>query len=143
MFFFKDDHSPIYDYTRFDADSPGAGRRSIYRFVVRSAPDPFMERLDCPDPSLLTAKRNVTLTAIQALALLNNPLIVRMSEHFAGRLMAEAPSTGDRVRRAAQVLYGREPTAKQLRDFSAYSDKHGLTNLCRLLFNTNEFLFAD
>ena len=143
MFFFKDDHSPIYDYTRFDADSPGAGRRSIYRFVVRSAPDPFMERLDCPDPSLLTAKRNVTLTAIQALALLNNPLIVRMSEHFAGRLMAEAPSTGDRVRRAARVLYGREPTAKQLRDFSAYADKHGFTNLCRLLFNTNEFLFAD
>src|SRR5216117_2095646 len=29
QFFFKDDHSPTYDYTRFDADSPAACRRSI------------------------------------------------------------------------------------------------------------------
>ena len=48
MFYFKDDHSPVYDYARFDPDAPGAYRRSIYRFIVRSVPDPFMERLDCP-----------------------------------------------------------------------------------------------
>ena len=36
QFFFKDDHSPIYDYARFDVDDPGAlGRRSVYRFIVR------------------------------------------------------------------------------------------------------------
>ena len=50
QFFFKDDHSPIYDYTRFNLDSPASYRRSIYRFLVRSVPDPFMESLDCPDP---------------------------------------------------------------------------------------------
>ena len=88
QFFFKDDHSPVYDYARFDVDSPASFRRSVYRFIVRSVPDPFMECLDCADPSLLTPKRNTTLTALQALALLNNPFMVRQAEHFAARLEA-------------------------------------------------------
>src|SRR5207247_8185626 len=71
QFYFKDDHSPVYDYTQFDVDSPAACRRSIYRFTVRSVPDPLMDSLDCPDASILTPKRNATLTSLQALALLN------------------------------------------------------------------------
>ena len=65
QFAFKDDHSPIYDYARFDVDDPDAYRRSVYRFIVRSVPDPLMECLDCADPSLLTPKRNTTLTALR------------------------------------------------------------------------------
>ena len=90
QFFFKDDHSPVYDYTRYDVEDPGNYRRSVYRFMVRSVPDPFMEALDCADPSLLTPKRNVTLTALQALATLNNQFVVRQCEHFAERLAKEA-----------------------------------------------------
>ena len=86
QFWFKDDHSPVYDYSRFDVDSPASYRRSVYRFIVRSVPDPFMDRLDCPDASLITAKRNTTITAIQALALLNNPFMVRQAEHLAERV---------------------------------------------------------
>jgi len=63
-FFFKDDHSPIYDYARTDAVLVSPHRRGIYRFLVRSVPDPFMESLDCPDASLLTPKRNTTLTTL-------------------------------------------------------------------------------
>jgi hypothetical protein len=139
MFCFKDDHSPVYDYARFDPDSPGANRRSIYRFIVRSAPDPFMDRLDCPDPSVLAPKRNTTLTAIQALALLNNPFMVRMSEAFAKRIEAEHVP----VARAIELIYQREPRPAEQKEMEAYAARHGLANLCRLLFNTNEFLFAD
>src|SRR5205823_13337559 len=88
QFGFKDDHSPVYDYSRFDIDSPASYRRSVYRFIVRSAPDPFMDRLDCPDASLLAPKRNTTITAIQALALLNNPFMVRQAEHLTQRVRA-------------------------------------------------------
>ena len=83
QFFFKDDHSPVYDYARFDPDSPANYRRSVYRFLVRSVPDPLMERFDCPDVSLITAKRSTTITAIQALALLNNPFVLKQVEHLA------------------------------------------------------------
>jgi len=139
MFFFKDDHSPVYDYARFDPGSPGANRRSIYRFIVRSVPDPFMDRLDCPDPSVLAPKRNTTLTAIQALALLNNPFMVRMSQAFADRIKGESSP----VTKAIELIYQREPNKQELSDLETYATNHGLANLCRLLFNTNEFLFAD
>ena len=33
----------------FDFDQPEMRRRSIYRFVFRTLPDPFMDSLDCPD----------------------------------------------------------------------------------------------
>jgi hypothetical protein len=138
-FYFKDDHSPVYDYSRFDPDAEGGHRRSIYRFIVRSVPDPFMERLDCPDPSVLTPKRSTTLTAIQALAMLNNPFIVRMSEHFAERMRA-AP---DPVSEAVRLTFGRDPTDAERAGFLAYANKHGLENFCRLLWNTNEFLFIE
>lgn len=135
QFFFKDDHSPIYDYTRFDIDSPGSRRRSVYRFLVRSAPDPLMERLDCPDPSTMTAKRNTTITAIQALALLNNPLLVKQAEYLAAR-------AGD-VAGLYRLALQREPLALETRVLTAYAAEHGLINAARLVLNSNEFLFVD
>lgn len=143
MFYFKDDHSPVYDYSRFDPDAPGAYRRSIYRFTVRSVPDPFMERLDCPDPSVLTPKRNTTLTAIQALAMMNNPFMIRMAEHLVERVTQEAPDLGARIALAHRLAIGREPTVEELSLYMKYAQQHGLPNLCRLLMNTNEFLFVD
>jgi hypothetical protein len=142
-FWFKDDHSPVYDYARFDPDAPGSYRRSIYRFIVRSVPDPFMERLDCPDPSVLTPKRSTTLTAIQALAMLNNAFVVRMSEHFAERLRQIAPDENEQINAAARLAFGRSLTARELAMYAAYAKQHGLENFCRVLFNTNEFLFVD
>ena len=142
MFYFKDDHSPVYDYARFDPDSPGAYRRSIYRFIVRSVPDPFQERLDCPDPSVLTPKRSTTITAIQALALWNNPFVLRMSEHFAARLAA-AGDPATEVREAIHLALGRDATPAEVERYSVYLAKHGLANFCRVLFNTNEFAFVD
>jgi hypothetical protein len=142
-FRFKDDHSPVYDYSRFDPDEPGAYRRSIYRFIVRSVPDPFMERLDCPDPSVLTPKRSTTLTAIQALTMLNNPFIARMAEHMAERLRRSAPALTGQVTEAVRLCFGRRPTQAESERFSTYAKRHGLENLARLLFNSNEFLFVD
>jgi hypothetical protein len=143
QFYFKDDHSPVYDYTRFDVDSPGSLRRSVYRFIVRSVPDPFMECLDSADASLLTAKRNVTLTALQTLATLNNPFVVRQCEHFAERLKASAKTADDQVRMAFRLSLNREPTPAETRLMSNHVQKHGLANFCRVLVNSSEFVFID
>ena len=140
MFWFKNDHSPIYDYARFDPDSPGAYRRSIYRFIVRSVPDPFMDRLDCPDPSVLTPKRSTTITAIQALAVWNNAFVLRMAEHFAERIQQAGPR---QVEEAFRLALGRSPTTAELESYGSYARQHGLANMSRVLLNTNEFLFVD
>jgi hypothetical protein len=143
MFFFRDDHSPVYDYSRFSPDGPGAYRRSIYRFIVRSVPDPFLERLDCPDASVLTPKRSTTITAIQALVMLNDPFVVRMSEHFAARVRQSSPELLEQINAAVKLVFGRSATSEELHRYREYAGRHGLENLCRVFFNANEFLFVD
>ena len=142
-FFFINDHSPVYDYARFDLAAQPSQRRSIYRFLVRSVPDPFMESLDCPDPSILTPQRNVTLTAVQALAMLNDPLLVEQSKNFAGRLRAEADELEAQVARAVALTLSREPRPDEARTLQRFAREQGLENLARLLFNSNELLFID
>ncbi|MBI4907161.1 MAG: PSD1 domain-containing protein [Acidobacteria bacterium] len=143
QFYFKDDHSPVYDYTRFDVDSAAARRRSIYRFLVRSAPDPFMDRLDCPDSSLITGKRNTTITAIQALALLNNPFMVRQAEHLSARLRERATNIHGQVQWLYRYALGRDPKPAEVARLAAYANANGIENAARAMLNSNEFLFVD
>ena len=142
-FGFKDDHSPHYEYQEHDPDDPASHRRSVYRLVVRSVPDPFMTTLDCADPSLIVARRNETLTALQALTLLNNRFMVRMAEHFAARVSTVGDGTSEQVITAYRLALGRSPSEQELATLVPLAEKHGLANVCRLIFNTNEFLFVD
>jgi hypothetical protein len=143
QFWFKDDHSPVYDYTRFNVDDPAGRRRSVYRFLVRSVPDPFMDRLDCPDSSLITAKRNTTITAIQALALLNNPFMVRQAEHLASRVRGLAPDSRAQVQWLYRLALGRNAKDSELDRMVDFATAQGLENASRAMLNSNEFLFVD
>ena len=143
QFYFKDDHSPVYDYTRFDVDSPEACRRSIYRLIVRSVPDPFMDCLDAADPSQLVARRYTTLTALQALATLNNPFVLRQCEHAAQRFSSQGRSSNQQIELACQWILGRRPTSQESERFGAYLNRYGMASLCRVLFNTTEFVFVE
>jgi Protein of unknown function (DUF1553)/Protein of unknown function (DUF1549)/Planctomycete cytochrome C len=132
--------TPKVDYLAFNPDSPGAHRRSVYRFIFRTVPDPFMDALDCPDASQFTAVRPVSVTALQALALLNDPFMVRMSEHFAQRV---TPAGDERaqVRLAYRLALGRAPRPSEETALADYARRHGLANACRVLLNCNEFVF--
>jgi hypothetical protein len=143
QFFFKDDHSPVYDYTRFDPNSPEGQRRSIYRLIVRSVPDPFMDCLDAADPSQLVARRYTTLTALQALATLNNPFVLCQCEHFAQRLAQCSNDVDAQVKAACRLTWSRDPNGKEASRLAEYARQHGLANLCRVLFNSPEFVFVE
>ena len=142
-FGFVDDHSPHYSYEEFEPDSRGAWRRSIYRHIVRSVPDPFFEALDCADASILTPTRYTTLTPLQALAMSNDRFVIRQAEHFASRLSSAATTTPEQVQHAFQLALGRTPTPGEARIMVAHAQQHGLPSLCRMIFNLNEFLFID
>jgi hypothetical protein len=144
LFRFKDDHSPVYDHSAVDRiNDPKSWRRTVYRFVVRSVANPFLESLDCADPNISVPVRNNTLTALQALALLNNPFMVRQSELFAERLRRIGPDLGRQVEAAYRLALGRPPDPRERAELVAYARRHGLANACRLLLNCNEFLFID
>ena len=142
-FVFKDDHSPVYDYARFDVASAASRRRSVYRFLVRSVQDPFMESLDCADPSLLVPKRSSTLTAIQALAMLNDPLMVEQSRRFAEGMRAAAGGLEEQVRYGFRRALGRKPAPEEALELAANAERHGLENSARIILNSNEFIFVD
>ncbi len=139
----KPDHSPHYEYQLADPEDPKCHRRSIYRFLVRSQPDPLMTALDCADPSVQVARRNEGLSALQALALLNDPFMISMSKHFAEKVERSGGSLAERVERATAAAFGHAPTARDREAMEAYAKEYGLPNLCRVLFNLNEFVFVD
>src|SRR5436190_5642616 len=102
--------TPVVDYTKFDVDSPASFRRSIYRFIFRTLPDPFMDTLDCADSSQLTAARNISVTALQALAMLNDRFIVRQSEHFAERVSKMGSTLEQQIAAVYQLALNRAPS---------------------------------
>ncbi len=141
-FVYVEAYAPIYRHV--DDDSPGLRRRSIYRFVVRTTPQPFLTTLDCPNPANLTPARTETTTALQSLALLNNPFMLRQARRFAERLTREAgESPTAQVRRAFAVAVAREPAPEELAAGLSLIRGKGMPELCRMLFNASEFCHVD
>ncbi|MBI1177732.1 DUF1553 domain-containing protein [bacterium] len=139
----KPEHSPHYEYELHDPDDPASQRRTIYRFLVRSQPEPFMAALDCADPSMQVARRNESVTALQSLALLNNSLVVTLSKHFAAKLERDGGSIAAQTHRAFYDAIGRPPTEEEAAQLTQFATDYGMENLCRALFNLNEFAFVD
>ena len=141
-FDYEEAYAPIYRY--ITPDSPALWRRSIYRFVVRSTPHSFMTTLDCPNPANLTPARIETTTALQSLALLNNDFMLRQAGHFAKRLEREAGADpAAQVRRGFALAFTREPDDAEFTAAVALVRSQGLAQLCRMLFNANEFVSVD
>ena len=131
-------------YVMKDFDGPQFNRRSVYRTWIRSGRSPFLDAFDCPDPSTKTPKRAVTTTPLQALALMNNAFAMRMSERFASRVKAESgDAIARQIRLAFQIIYSREPAYDELDATEQFVEDHGLASLCRVLLNSNEFLYSD
>ena len=135
--------TPTVKYEDFDLDSPDARRRSVYRFIFRTVPDPFMEALDCPDASQFTPKRSTSMTSLQALAMLNSRFVVRYSEHIANRLEHDTADRHQQIRLLFEMAFGRPPMNDELEAVAAYADQYGLPNACRIIVNSNEFMFVD
>jgi hypothetical protein len=134
---------PEADYQNFDVDDPANNRRSIYRFVFRTMPDPLMNALDCPDGTQSTPTRTASITALQALAMVNDKFIIRQSRHMADRLAAEHSEPDAQVTALYDLVLCRPPRENERAAVTVYAEKFGLANACRFLLNTNEFVFVE
>lgn len=139
----KTEHSPHFEYHKFDPTDVSTHRRSIYRFIARSQPDPWMATLDCADSSQSTPVRTETLTSLQALSLLNNRFNLVMAEKFSQRLQREASGNNEQVKLAIRLLLQRNASKRELMQLTEYVENYGMRNTCRVLFNLSEFVFLD
>ena len=75
--------------------------------------------------------------------MLNNHFMVRQSEHLAERVSKTSKGLDSQVSAAWELALGRPPRRDELKDFTAYARKHGLANTCRVILNSNEFMFVN
>jgi hypothetical protein len=135
----KPQHSPHYQYHLHDPLDPKGHRRSVYRFIVRSQPQPFLTSLDCADPSQSVPQRDESTTALQALTQWNNRLVEAMSEKVAERFQSEP----DPVKVAFQQVLARPPTEPEQMVLTEHLKQHGPAAVARVLFNLNAFVYVD
>ena len=102
-----------------------------------------MEALDFPDLGLLTPKRTSSTSSLQSLALFNNNFVLHASQWLADRAKKEHPDLRAQLQHLIELLWLRAPTPNEQILFNTYAQQHGLPALCRILINSNEFLFIE
>ena len=119
-----------------------ARRRSIYIFQRRSLPLPMMASFDALPFAESCDRRSVTTTPLQALNMMNGYLVQEESRHLAARIRTQTGA--DRraqVNHAFELVLNRRPSPAELARFTQFGGE--LDALCRVLFNSNEFIYVD
>ena len=127
---------PVTDFTQKEF------RRMIYQHKIRMEPVPVFGAFDAPNAGQSMPHRKQSTTAIQALNLFNSPFVNNQAITFSNRVVKETgEDTDQQITRAFQLAFGRQPKPIEAKAAIAAAKTHGLATLCRVLFNSNEFLF--
>jgi len=135
------------------------GRRSMYQIVRRSAPQSFLSAFDAPVMEINCTRRASSTSAVQALALMNGRFVRAQAEHFARRVLEEAPpADSSRVTWAFRLALARRPTPAELHTLLGFVDRQRAhypdtnpdalalrvySDLCQALVSANEFVYID
>jgi hypothetical protein len=125
-----------------------ASRRTVYAFIKRSMVVPFFEVFDLCDTTRTSAQRLTTTVAPQALSLFNGELVQKQASHLADRLEREAGENQEKqLELGFQLTVCRPPSPTEsaaLLNFLQQGDRRqALEQVCRVLFNLNEFVYPD
>ena len=119
-------------------------RRMAYAHKVRMEREAVFGAFDCPDAGQSTPRRRQSATPIQALNLFNSRFTLDEAETLARRVQEDAGNGADAaklIQRAYQLALTRNPEPEEVHEAESAVREHGLRMLCRVLFNSNEFLF--
>jgi hypothetical protein len=142
----------------FSGPLDGQGRRSIYIKMTIMEPPRLLALFNQPAPKIPTGRRDSSNTPAQALALLNDPLVIDLARHWARQTIQRPHATIEvRMQSMFRGAIGREPTDEEttrwvatieelaaLRGVSAnetLSSTEVWTDVAHVLFNTKEFLY--
>ncbi|MFO0816940.1 MAG: PSD1 and planctomycete cytochrome C domain-containing protein [Pirellulales bacterium] len=135
-------------------------RRSVYLMTQRIQRHPYLALFDGADPSTSTGARMTSTTSLQALFLLNDPLLHRQTTLTAARIQSNGHDTDSRVQFAYELLLARTPNVDErmaAREFiakaqallqeegraSGDAESQAWQAYTRSLFRLNEFVYID
>jgi hypothetical protein len=132
------------------SDLDGSNYRSVYLPVFRENLPDVLHLFDFAEPSFVVGDRDETNVPPQALYLMNSEFVLDQSTDFAKRLMQSGKSRDERIRRAFQICFNRDPDAGEMALVSEYFahsgevDEGTLTaRFCQALLSSAEFRIAD
>lgn len=88
-------------------------RRSLYSYWKRTIPPPAMLTFDAAERTVCSVKRQATSTPLQALILLNDPMLVEASRKVAERVMGNAAEVDGRIAMAFRLATSRDPEPEE------------------------------
>ena len=139
-----------YDQSKWDTQYDHEGRkRSIYIYQQRTLTMPLMQTFDALVCEESRPRRRTSVTPLQALAMYNGTFVNEEARYFAARVRQLAGhDVSQQVRHAFELALGRSPSSAEsdrLQQLfrSASSLEEGLLGVCRILYNTNEFVYID
>ncbi len=142
--------------------SPGSTwRRSVYLFQRRVYHLTVQGVFDQPTVAGSVCRRNASAVALQSLSMLNDSLALEQAEHFAARVWNDAGrSPAEQIDIAFRIALSRPPDSQEIQWSSELLKQHvaryqaagspadqatrqALMHLCRVLFNSSEFLYVE
>jgi hypothetical protein len=135
-------------------------RRSVYLMQQRIRRQPYLEVFDGADTNATTPIRPVSTTAIQALYLMNSPLVHEEADRFAVRVGLAKREDRERIDYAHRLAFGRPATADEIAAGERYvadaltslaqsklardeQPRAALASYLRVLLASNEFLHVE
>ena len=121
-------------------------RRTIYGTVKRRELNDLLRLHDFPDPITHSPNRIPTTTPLQQLYTLNSPFVHSQADALVKRLKVAFPADEmGQITEAYALLFGRKPTAEQLKLGMEFLQTAGNNwqQYAQALLASNEFLFID
>ena len=123
-----------------DLDSDEFFRRSIYGRISRARMPQLMQLYDFPEATQSAPGREVTITTLQQIFMMNSAFVQNLAE-AAAKTAAVATGEAEQIGLLYRRILARDPTPAEMKSALEYLRKGTLQRYAQVLLSTNEEIF--